>query len=127
MPPRGWDASTMGAHVRSRTVTDRLTDLLGDLEPGERRDLLVRLLPDLLDATQVADKLGLSGPTGVSSYRAAKKGDGSPRHPDFPAPVLPATPTKGQCFYWWAADIDAFLAANPGLGRKARDAGTPPS
>jgi hypothetical protein len=123
MPPRGWDVSTMGAHVRSRTVTDRLTDLLADLTDAERREVLAALLPDLLDSTQVAEVLGLSGPTGVSAYRSARKGDGSPRHPDFPDPVLPAEPTKGQCFYWWRPDLDAFLEANPGLGRKNRDAG----
>lgn len=118
----------MGAHVRSRTVTDRLTDLLAGLTDPERRRLLAELLPDLLDSAQVAEVLGLSGPTGVSAYRSAKKPDGSLRHPDFPEPVLPATPTKGQCFYWWRRDLDAFLDANPGLGRKrTRDADGDPA
>jgi hypothetical protein len=109
-------------------VTDRLTDLLADLADDERRQLLARLLPDLLDSAQVADLLGLHGPTAVSTYRLAKKADGTLRHPDFPAPVLPATPTKGQCFYWWRPDLDAFLDANPGLGRKrSRDPDGDPS
>lgn len=127
MPPRGWDASTMGAHVRSRPVTDRPQDLLAGLADSERREVLAALLPDLLDSAQVADLLGLSGPTGVSAYRSAKKPGGALRYPDFPEPVLPATPTKGQCFYWWRPDLDAFLEANPGLGRKARDAEGDPS
>lgn len=115
----------MRAHVRSRTVTDRLTELLHGLTPTERRQLLGHLLPDLLDSAQVAERLGLASPTGVSVYRSARKADGSLRHPDFPAPVLPATPTKGQCFYWWAPDLEAFLRDNPGLGRKrTRDSET---
>jgi hypothetical protein len=108
----------MCAHVRSPTVTDRPTDPFARLTPLERRELLARLLPDLLDSAQVAEFLGLHSPTAVSAYRLAKKADGSLRHPDFPAPVLPSTPGRGQCFYWWRADLEDFLVANPGLGRK---------
>jgi predicted DNA-binding transcriptional regulator AlpA len=93
----------------------------------DRSDQIVRL-GDLLDARQVATLLGLSRSTGVAVYRSARKADGSLRHPDFPQPVLPCDgPVAGASYYWLLQDVVTFLAANPGLARKARDAGTPPS
>jgi predicted DNA-binding transcriptional regulator AlpA len=107
-------------------VSSSTVEHVADHQP-DRSDQIVRL-GDLLDARQVATLLGLSRSTGVAVYRSARKADGSLRHPDFPQPVLPCDgPVAGASYYWLLQDVVTFLAANPGLARKARDAGTPPS
>ena len=63
-------------------------------------------LDDLLDANAVADRLGLSSPTAVATYRQ--------RYADFPAPVWASQ--GGRCNAWLAADIDAWARAT---GRSA--------
>lgn len=53
---------------------------------------------DLLDATEVAELLGLNRRTSVAVYRA--------RYPDFPAPAI----EKSRCVLWRRADIEAWAA-----------------
>lgn len=55
-------------------------------------------LDDLLDATQVAELLGLSSRGAVSVYRQ--------RYEDFPGPVLERQ--SGRCQFWLRSDIDAW-------------------
>jgi predicted DNA-binding transcriptional regulator AlpA len=54
---------------------------------------------DLLNATEVAEVLGLSHRTAIATYRS--------RYPDFPTPVM----TKGKCVLWLRADIRAWATA----------------
>lgn len=56
---------------------------------------------DLIDADIVADLLGLSSRTSVSTYRK--------RYTDFPAPVVDMG--AGRCLLWLRADVDAWRAA----------------
>lgn len=58
-------------------------------------------LNDLLDATEVAELLGLSSRGAVSVYRK--------RYPDFPAPVLERA--SGRCQFWHRPDVDAWLVS----------------
>jgi predicted DNA-binding transcriptional regulator AlpA len=51
---------------------------------------------ELVDATEVADMLGLSQRSAVSVYRA--------RYDDFPAPVV----AKSRCVLWRRSDIAAW-------------------
>lgn len=51
---------------------------------------------DLLDATEVAEVLGLSSRTAVSVYRQ--------RYPDFPAPVI----EKSRCHLWRRTDVELW-------------------
>lgn len=60
---------------------------------------------DLIDATQVAELLGLSSPNAVSVYHR--------RYEDFPDPLL--APASGRCHFWDRADIQAWHE-----GRKAQ-------
>ena len=53
---------------------------------------------ELIDATEVADLLGLSHRNSVSVYRA--------RYDDFPEPVV----VKSRCLLWLRADIEAWAA-----------------
>lgn len=55
-------------------------------------------IDDLLDASQVAEVLGLSSPSAVSVYHR--------RYDDFPAPVL--APPSGRCQFWHRADIERW-------------------
>ncbi len=59
---------------------------------------------DLLDASQVAEVLGLSSPSAVSVYHR--------RYEDFPAPVL--APASGRCQFWHRADVDAWARRRRG-------------
>ena len=58
---------------------------------------------DLIDATTVAELLGLSSRGAVSVYRS--------RYPDFPAPVIDMG--KGRPMLWLRADIEAWRSARP--------------
>lgn len=106
----------MGAQVRSRGVTPKRVDL-----------------EDLIHARQVADLLGLAGPTTVSAYRTARLKDGTLRYPDFPEPVLPTdrteAPQPGVGLYWLRRDILKWRAKHPAIGRnrEPRDAEPDPS
>ena len=53
---------------------------------------------DLIDATEVAELLGLSHRNSVSVYRA--------RYDDFPEPVV----VKSRCLLWRRTDIEAWAA-----------------
>jgi predicted DNA-binding transcriptional regulator AlpA len=53
---------------------------------------------DLLDASEVAELLGLSSAGAVSVYRA--------RYDDFPAPAV--RKASGKCVLWLRADIAAW-------------------
>ena len=53
---------------------------------------------DLIDATEVANLLGLSHRNSVSVYRH--------RYTDFPAPVV----VKSRCVLWLRSDIEAWAA-----------------
>ena len=53
---------------------------------------------DLLDASQVAELLGLSSPNAVSVYHR--------RYEDFPSPVL--VPPSGRCQFWHRPDVEAW-------------------
>jgi predicted DNA-binding transcriptional regulator AlpA len=54
---------------------------------------------DLLNATEVAQTLGLSQRQAVATYRT--------RYADFPAPVM----SKGTCVLWRRKDIEAWARA----------------
>lgn len=56
-------------------------------------------LDDLLDATQMAELLGLSKATAVSVYQS--------RYEDFPVPVLASA--SGRCQFWLRQDVEAWL------------------
>ena len=56
-------------------------------------------IEDLLNATEVAEVLGLAHRTAISTYRR--------RYPDFPVPVM----SKGTCVLWARADIEAWARA----------------
>ncbi len=51
---------------------------------------------DLVDASEVADLLGLSHRNSVSVYRK--------RHDDFPEPVV----EKSRCVLWLRTDVEAW-------------------
>ncbi|MCU1498521.1 MAG: hypothetical protein JWM47_2474 [Acidimicrobiales bacterium] len=51
---------------------------------------------DLLDATAVADLLGLASGRVISVYLA--------RYPDFPAPAI----ERGRCRLWLKADVEGW-------------------
>lgn len=51
---------------------------------------------DLLDATEVAEVLGLSHRQAVSTYRH--------RYADFPEPVV----VKSRCLLWLRVDVEAW-------------------
>lgn len=53
---------------------------------------------ELLDASDVADALGLSSPRAVSVYRA--------RYEDFPEPVV--VKGSGKCVLWARSDVEAW-------------------
>lgn len=53
---------------------------------------------DLLDASEVAELVGLSSPKSISIYRA--------RYADFPAPFV--TKSSGKCVLWLRTDIEAW-------------------
>jgi predicted DNA-binding transcriptional regulator AlpA len=55
---------------------------------------------DLIDASEVAEILGLSSPRAVSVYRR--------RYESFPAPFV--AKASGQCVLWLRADIEAWAA-----------------
>lgn len=55
---------------------------------------------DLIDAQGIADLLGLSHRSSVSTYRR--------RHSDFPTPVIDMG--AGRCLLWLRADIEAWVA-----------------
>ena len=55
-------------------------------------------LDDLLDATQVAELLGLSSRGAVSVYRQ--------RYENFPSPVLERQ--SGRCQFWLRNEVDAW-------------------
>lgn len=59
---------------------------------------------DLLNATEVADVLGLSSRTAIATYRS--------RYDDFPVPVI----QKGTCVLWARVDVEAWQR-----GRKRTD------
>jgi predicted DNA-binding transcriptional regulator AlpA len=54
---------------------------------------------DLIDATQVAEIIGITNPGGVSVYRR--------RYGDFPAPIV----EKGRCVLWRRQDVGAWARA----------------
>jgi len=60
---------------------------------------------DLLDATEVAEVLGLSNWRGVHAYRQ--------RFEDFPAPIV----VKGRCMLWLRRDVERWRKAHPARGR----------
>jgi len=53
---------------------------------------------DLIDSHGIADMLGLSQRSSVSTYRA--------RYPEFPEPVV--NMGVGRCLLWLRADIEAW-------------------
>ncbi|MDQ3176147.1 MAG: hypothetical protein M3Q72_01175 [Actinomycetota bacterium] len=53
-------------------------------------------LAELLDASEVAARLGLSHRNSVSVYRK--------RHADFPEPVV----VKSRCLLWRRSDVEAW-------------------
>lgn len=55
---------------------------------------------DLLDATEVAELLGLSRRQAVSTYRA--------RYADFPAPAVEKG--SGKCVLWLRADVERWAS-----------------
>lgn len=55
---------------------------------------------DLLDSNEVAQVLGLSSSTAVSTYRS--------RYADFPVPVL--AKGSGKCVLWLRRDVEAWAA-----------------
>jgi predicted DNA-binding transcriptional regulator AlpA len=55
---------------------------------------------DLLDATEVAELLGLAKRQAVSVYRA--------RYADFPQPAVEKA--SGQCVLWLRADVEAWAS-----------------
>lgn len=55
-------------------------------------------LDDVLDATQVAELLGLSSRGAVSVYRQ--------RYDDFPDPILERS--SGRCQFWLRAEIESW-------------------
>jgi predicted DNA-binding transcriptional regulator AlpA len=57
-------------------------------------------LDDLLDASGVAELLGLSRATAVSVYQR--------RYEDFPPPVLATA--SGRCQFWLREDVATWLA-----------------
>lgn len=57
---------------------------------------------ELLDATEVAEMLGLSNRTAVSVYRR--------RYGDFPVPVI----EKSRCVLWARQDIQSWASDRPG-------------
>jgi predicted DNA-binding transcriptional regulator AlpA len=65
-------------------------------------------MDDLLDATQVADRMGLASAGAVRVYVA--------RFDDFPEPCFVRHGGRFVC--WHRRDIEAFLKRHPGLGRK---------
>lgn len=58
-------------------------------------------LDDLLDATQVAELLGLSSRGAVSVYRQ--------RYEDFPKPVLERV--SGRCQFWLRTEVEKWATA----------------
>ncbi len=58
---------------------------------------------ELLDAGEVAEILGLSHKTAVTTYRG--------RYSDFPEPVL--VKASGKCVLWLRADVEAWRQAHP--------------
>jgi predicted DNA-binding transcriptional regulator AlpA len=63
--------------------------------------MAVRIDPaDLIDAHGIAELLGLSHRSSVSTYRK--------RHDDFPAPVVDMG--AGRCLLWLRADVEAWSA-----------------
>jgi predicted DNA-binding transcriptional regulator AlpA len=55
---------------------------------------------DLMDSTEVAQRLGLKNMRAVSVYRG--------RYSDFPAPVV----TKGHCMLWHRLDVERWAKAH---------------
>ena len=62
---------------------------------------------DLIDASEVAEILGVSSNRSVSTYRL--------RHDDFPAPVVEKG--SGKCVLWLRKDIEVWRAKHPGRER----------
>jgi len=63
-------------------------------------DVATPVDPDeLLNATEVAQIIGLTNPRGISVYRA--------RHKAFPAPVI----DKGNCVLWLRSDVEKWAQA----------------
>jgi predicted DNA-binding transcriptional regulator AlpA len=65
--------------------------------------VIVPELADIIDASEVAEILGVSGPNVVSVYRQ--------RHVDFPEPVL--VKSSGKCVLWLRQDVEAWAASHP--------------
>ncbi len=63
-------------------------------------------IDDLIDATEVAALLGLSGPRSVSVYQT--------RYPDMPRPAL--TRPSGRCLLWLRSEIATWARHS---GRRA--------
>jgi predicted DNA-binding transcriptional regulator AlpA len=64
---------------------------------------------DLLDANEVAELLGLSSNSSVSTYRA--------RYDDFPAPIVQKSSKK--CVLWLRPDIERWAAHRAKLLHRA--------
>lgn len=56
-------------------------------------------LTDLLNASEVAEVLGLSQRSAVGTYRS--------RYPSFPEPVM----VKGTCVLWHRPEVEAWMKA----------------
>lgn len=74
------------------------------------------LIHHVLDAKAAAEYMGLSHPDRlhVTAMR-------------FPGELEPAISRGRYIRLWLRQDLDVFLKAHPDIGRKARDAGSPPS
>ena len=64
---------------------------------------------DLVDSSEVAELLGLSSSTAVSTYRA--------RYTDFPEPVVQKG--SGKCVLWLRAEIETWGEQRGPRGRPA--------
>jgi hypothetical protein len=81
---------------------------------GRRR--VIDLDKDLLDAHQAAAHIGLSKASSFNTYVTR-----------FPDELQPAVARGAYIRLWLRQDLDAFLKAHPGIGRKARDVDSDPS
>jgi predicted DNA-binding transcriptional regulator AlpA len=66
-------------------------------------------LDDILDATAVAQLIGVADARSVSTYRA--------RDAEFPEPILVSS--GGRCQYWLRQDVEAWQTKRQERGRSS--------